>query len=183
MAGGKFKCSASSRDQSVAPPAGSMQGGKDGSVSTSDLTIRLVRPHMRSSLTETQPRRPAARRSSVLPSASEGRVECFFVISARNSSFPAKEGIRGWRPSLVQNARLSYTKRPRGWRFKPSTGWADLRGPEWGAKGELEWCPTIAAAMPDEVFWPRRSHRDHVIQIAGRAQAEMTGSFEKGSGT
>jgi hypothetical protein len=25
--------------------------------------------------------------------------------------------------------------------------------------------------MPDEVFWPGRSHRDHVMQVAEQAQA------------
>jgi hypothetical protein len=57
-----------------------------------------------------------------------------------------------------------------GWRFEPSTGCVDLRDTEWGAKSEFQWCPTLAAAMPDEVFWPRRSHRDHVMQVAQRAQ-------------
>jgi hypothetical protein len=41
----------------------------------------------------------------------------------------------------------------------------------------------MAAAMPDEVFWPGRSHRDHVMQIAGRAQAQMTAISKKGSET
>jgi hypothetical protein len=57
-----------------------------------------------------------------------------------------------------------------GWRFEPSTGCVDLRDTEWGAKNELRWCPTLAATMPDEVFWPGRSHRDHVMQVAQRAQ-------------
>jgi hypothetical protein len=58
-----------------------------------------------------------------------------------------------------------------GWRFDPPTGCIDLRDTEWGAKGELEWCPTLAATMPDEVFWPGQSHRDHVMQVAEQAQA------------
>src|ERR1700730_13976668 len=58
-----------------------------------------------------------------------------------------------------------------GWRFDPPTGCVDLEGTEWGAKGEFEWCPTLAVAMPDEVFWPGQSHRDHVMRVAERAQA------------
>src|ERR1700719_801970 len=53
-----------------------------------------------------------------------------------------------------------------GWRFEPASGCIDLRSTDWGAKGELEWCPTLAVAMPDEVFWPGRSHRDIVKQVA-----------------
>jgi hypothetical protein len=40
-----------------------------------------------------------------------------------------------------------------------------------GAKGEFEWCPTLAVAMPDEIFWPGQSHRDHVMRVAEQAQA------------
>jgi hypothetical protein len=40
-----------------------------------------------------------------------------------------------------------------------------------GAKGEFEWCPTLAVAMPDEVFWPGQSRRDHVKQVAEQGQA------------
>ena len=58
-----------------------------------------------------------------------------------------------------------------GWRFEPASGCIDLRSTDWGAKGELEWCPTLAVAMPDEVFWPGRSHRDHVKHVAEKAQA------------
>jgi hypothetical protein len=58
-----------------------------------------------------------------------------------------------------------------GWRFDPPTGCVDLEGTEWGAKGEFEWCPTLAVAMPDEVFWPGQSHRDHVMRVAEQAQA------------
>ncbi len=58
-----------------------------------------------------------------------------------------------------------------GWRFDPPTGCVDLEGTEWGAKGEFEWCPTLAVAMPDEVFWPGQSHRDHVMRVAERVQA------------
>jgi hypothetical protein len=58
-----------------------------------------------------------------------------------------------------------------GWRFDPPTGCVDLQGTEWGAKGEFEWCPTLAVAMPDEVFWPGQSHRDHVMRVAEQAQA------------
>jgi hypothetical protein len=61
-----------------------------------------------------------------------------------------------------------------GWRFDPPTGCVDLEGTEWGAKGEFEWCPTLAVAMPDEVFWPGQSHRDHVMRVAERAQAGKT---------
>jgi hypothetical protein len=57
-----------------------------------------------------------------------------------------------------------------GWRFDPPTGCVDLQGTEWGAKGEFEWCPTLAVAMPDEVFWPGQSHRDHVMRVAEQAQ-------------
>jgi hypothetical protein len=58
-----------------------------------------------------------------------------------------------------------------GWRFDPSTGCVDLHDTEWGATGECQWCPTLAASMPDEVFWPGQSHRDHVIQVAEQARA------------
>ena len=61
-----------------------------------------------------------------------------------------------------------------GWRFDPPTGCVELRDTEWGAKGELEWCPALAAAMPDEVFWPGQSHRDHVRKTAKQAQARIT---------
>ena len=59
----------------------------------------------------------------------------------------------------------------RGWVFDPPAGCVDLEGTEWGANGEFEWCPTLAIAMPDEVFWPGQSHRDHVIRVAEQAQA------------
>jgi hypothetical protein len=58
------------------------------------------------------------------------------------------------------------------WRFDPPNGCVDLAGTEWGAKGEFEWCPTLAVAMPDEVFWPGQSHRDHVMQVAEQGQAQ-----------
>jgi hypothetical protein len=69
--------------------------------------------------------------------------------------------IHRWRPSLVQNAPLSFTRL--------------------GAKGEFEWCPTLAVAMPDEVFWPGQSHRDHVIRVAkqGQARAEKKAESSK----
>src|SRR6266849_3054017 len=44
---------------------------------------------------------------------------------------------------------VAYETDSGGWRFDPSTGCVDLRDTEWGAKGALEWCPTIVAAMPD----------------------------------
>jgi hypothetical protein len=28
----------------------------------------------------------------------------------------------------------------------------DLRCTDWGAKGEFEWCPTLAVAMPDDLL-------------------------------
>jgi hypothetical protein len=58
------------------------------------------------------------------------------------------------------------------WRFDPPNGCVDLEGTEWGAKGEFEWCPTLAVAMPDEVFWPGQSHRDHVMRVAEQGQAQ-----------
>ena len=58
------------------------------------------------------------------------------------------------------------------WRFDPSAGCVDLQETEWGAKCAFEWCPALAAAMPDEVFWPGRSHRDHVMQTAARARSK-----------
>src|SRR5439155_23337527 len=39
---------------------------------------------------------------------------------------------------------------------------------EWGAK--FERYPTLAVAMPDEVFWPGQSHRDRVMRVAEQAQ-------------
>ena len=65
-----------------------------------------------------------------------------------------------------------------GWRFDPPTGCVDLRDTEWGAKGEFEWCPTLAAAMPDEVFWPGQSHRDHVMQAVEQAQLKARANTE-----
>jgi hypothetical protein len=43
----------------------------------------------------------------------------------------------------------------------------------WKARngGEFEWCPTLAVAMPDEVFWPGKFRRDHVMRVAEQAQA------------
>jgi hypothetical protein len=41
----------------------------------------------------------------------------------------------------------------------------------------------LAAAMPDEVFWPGQSHRDHVMEIAKRAQAKTTASCKTDSET
>ena len=59
-----------------------------------------------------------------------------------------------------------------GWNFNPNSECVDLSGTEWGAKGELEWCPALAEAMPDEIFWPGRSHRDHVLEVTREAQAK-----------
>jgi hypothetical protein len=66
-----------------------------------------------------------------------------------------------------------------GWRFDPPTGCFDLHGTEWGAKGAFEWCPTLALTMPDEFFWPGRSHRDHVMQVAEQAQARLKAESSK----
>jgi hypothetical protein len=72
-----------------------------------------------------------------------------------------------------------------GWRFDPPTGCVDLEGTEWGAKGEFEWCPTLAVAMPDEVFWPGQSHRDHVMQVAeqGKLEKKRKRNLKKDSAT
>jgi hypothetical protein len=70
---------------------------------------------------------------------------------------------------------VAYETASGGWRFEPATRCVDLRDTEWGAKGELEWCPTLAAAMPDEVFWPGRSHRDYVMQVARQAPNRKRG--------
>jgi len=53
-----------------------------------------------------------------------------------------------------------------------------LRDTEWGAKGEFEWCPTLATAMPDEVFWPGQSHRDHVMQAVEQARLKARDNTE-----
>jgi hypothetical protein len=66
---------------------------------------------------------------------------------------------------------VAYQTASGGWRFDPPTGCVDLQATEWGAKGEFEWCPTLAVAMPDEVFWPGQSRRDHVKQVAEQGQA------------
>jgi hypothetical protein len=66
---------------------------------------------------------------------------------------------------------VGYETTSGGWRFEPSSGCMDLRSTDWGAKGQLEWRLTLAVAMPDEVFWSGRSHRDHVKQVAEQAQA------------
>jgi hypothetical protein len=57
---------------------------------------------------------------------------------------------------------LSFTKQP------PEDGGLS-RQPD--ASIEFEWCPTLAVAMPDEVFWPGQSHRDHVMRVAEQGQA------------
>jgi hypothetical protein len=44
-------------------------------------------------------------------------------------------------------------------------------------------CPTLAAATPNEVFWPGQSHRDHMRKIAKQAQAQIKGSSKKDSET
>jgi hypothetical protein len=67
-----------------------------------------------------------------------------------------------------------------GWRFDPPTGCVDLRDTEWGANGEFQWCPTLAAVMPDEVFWPGQSHRDHVMQVAEQAHTREKIKAESG---
>ena len=77
---------------------------------------------------------------------------------------------------------VAYQTASGGWRFDPPTGCVDLQGTEWGAKGEFEWCPTLAVAMPDEVFWPGQSQRDHVMRVAEQAQGgakEKAGSSKK----
>jgi hypothetical protein len=65
-------------------------------------------------------------------------------------------------------AVVTYETTSGGWRFEPSSGCIDLRSTDWGTKGEF------ALAMPDEVFWPGRSHRDHVKQVSEQAQARET---------
>jgi hypothetical protein len=65
-----------------------------------------------------------------------------------------------------------------GWRFDPPTGCVDLQDTEWGAKGEFEWCPTLAVAMPDEVFWPGQSHRES--RDAGRRASARWSKRESG---
>ena len=65
------------------------------------------------------------------------------------------------------------------WRFDPPTGCVDLRGTEWGQKGEFEWCPTLAAAMPPDFFWPGQSHRDYVLRVAAQAQIKANEESEK----
>jgi hypothetical protein len=66
-----------------------------------------------------------------------------------------------------------------GWRFDPPAGCVDLRGTEWGQKGEFEWCPTLAAAMPPEFFLPGQSHRDHVLRVAAQAQGTESEESKK----
>jgi hypothetical protein len=48
---------------------------------------------------------------------------------------------------------------PGGWTFEPSIGCVDLVGSSWGKKAELEWCPTLAGAMPKDTIWPGRAQR------------------------
>jgi hypothetical protein len=79
-------------------------------------------------------------------------------------------------------AVVAYETTSGGWRLEPSSGCIDLRSTDWGTKGEFEWCPTLALAMPDEVFWPGRSHRDYVKQVSEQAQARekiVAESFKK----
>jgi hypothetical protein len=81
--------------------------------------------------------------------------------------------------SASQLARLVRETPSGGWRFDPSIGCVDLQGTEWAAKGEFQWCPTLAAAMPDELFWPGQSHRDHVIQVAEQARARAKANLKQ----
>ena len=65
------------------------------------------------------------------------------------------------------------------WRFEPPAGCLDLRGTEWGKKGQFEWCPTLAAVMPPEFFLPGQSHRDHVLRVVEQAQLTASEKSEK----
>jgi hypothetical protein len=49
-----------------------------------------------------------------------------------------------------------------GWLFDPGAACVDLRGTPWGAAGEYEWCPTLAATLPPTFFWPGVTHKDEV---------------------
>jgi hypothetical protein len=73
---------------------------------------------------------------------------------------------------------VAYETASGGWRFEPSSGCIDLRSTDWGKKGEFEWCPTLAVAMPDEVFWPGKSHRDHVMQTVEQARLKTRAKTE-----
>lgn len=49
-----------------------------------------------------------------------------------------------------------------GWNFDPSLGCVDLAGTEWAEKGDVIWCPTLAAAMPPTTRWPGRDRKAYV---------------------
>jgi hypothetical protein len=102
----------------------------------------LYRRRSRGRLRSTRPRDPF--RGAGLPSRPTG---------------PASAGLSfapGSRPISLQPFRASFRTAARH---------------GMGREGEFEWCPTLALAMPDEVFWPEQSHRGRVMRVAMQAQA------------
>jgi hypothetical protein len=51
----------------------------------------------------------------------------------------------------------------RGWQIDPAGRCVELEGTKWGNAGEYEWCPALAAAMPDDVSWPGFNQKAKVL--------------------
>jgi len=60
---------------------------------------------------------------------------------------------------------------PGGWTFEPATGCVDLAGTSFGKNAQLEWCPTLAAAMPKDTIWPGRAQRALIEEEIAVARA------------
>jgi hypothetical protein len=63
------------------------------------------------------------------------------------------------------------------WSIDPGFGCVDLQGTVWARMGQLQWCPTLAQMMSQEVVWPGVTHRDKVLaeinKVAGREIAKL----------
>jgi len=42
---------------------------------------------------------------------------------------------------------------------EPAIGCVDLLGTSFGTNAELQWCPTLAAAMPKDTIWSGKAQR------------------------
>jgi hypothetical protein len=64
------------------------------------------------------------------------------------------------------------------WSIDPGFGCVDLQGTEWARMGQLQWCPTLAQMMSQEVVWPGVMQRDKVLaeinKVAGRNDNPQT---------
>ena len=57
--------------------------------------------------------------------------------------------------------KVSGNRQCRTWRmdFRVPIGCVDLVGTSWAKKAELQWAPTLAAAMPKDTIWPGKAQR------------------------